>query len=56
MLGNQASTRSSSGVVCNRVLIATPRGPATGFTPRHSGNLTAVTPSIMPNTYDEFGT
>jgi hypothetical protein len=39
----------------HRVVIATPEGPATGFTPRHSRNLTAVTHSIIPDRYDKFG-
>jgi hypothetical protein len=42
-------------VVCNRVVIATPDGHATGFTPRHSRNFTAVTNPIIPNTYDKSG-
>jgi hypothetical protein len=37
------------------VLIATPAGSATGFTPRHSRNLTAVTQPIIPHTYDKLG-
>jgi hypothetical protein len=37
------------------VVIATPDGPATGFTPRHSRSLTAVTHPIIPDTYDKFG-
>jgi hypothetical protein len=51
----RSSTCSSSGVVRNRVLIATPDGPATGFTPRHSRSFPAVTHSIIPNRYDKFG-
>jgi hypothetical protein len=29
--------------------------PATGFAPRHSRNLTAVTHSSIPHRYDKFG-
>jgi hypothetical protein len=42
-------------VVSNRVVIAAPDGPATGFTPRHSRSFTAVTHPIIPDTYDKFG-
>lgn len=50
-----SSTRESSGVICIRVVIATPDGPATGFTPRHSRNRTAVTKLIIRHSYDNFG-
>jgi hypothetical protein len=43
-------------VVSNRVLIVTPDGPATRFTPRQSRNATAVTHSIILNRYDKLGT
>jgi AcrR family transcriptional regulator len=46
---------SSSGVVRNRVVIVTPAGQATGFTPRHSRNLTAVTHPSISHRYDKFG-
>ncbi len=52
----RSRTCSSSDVVSNRVLIVTPDGPATGFTPRQSRNPTAVTHSIIPNRYDKLGT
>src|SRR5882757_1133641 len=45
------STRSSSGVVRTRVLIATPAGTATGFTPRHRRRTEpTTTPSHTPPT------
>jgi hypothetical protein len=39
-------------VVRNRVVIATPAGPATGSTPRHRRNFTAATNPIIPDSYD----
>jgi hypothetical protein len=42
-------------VTRNRVQIASPDGPAAGFTPRHSRSFTAVTHSIVPDSYDNFG-
>jgi hypothetical protein len=41
-------------VVRNRVVIATPLGPATGFTPRQFRKLTAVTRPIIADTCDKF--
>ena len=55
MLGNQVEHVLVFGVVRNRVLIATPDGPATGFTPRHFRNFAAVTHSILADTYDKLG-
>jgi hypothetical protein len=50
------------------VVIATPHGPATGFTPRHCRSFCAVTPRpppnrpatepvapILPDRYDNYG-
>jgi hypothetical protein len=42
-------------VVRNRVVIATPLGPATRFTPRQFRKLTAVTHPIIADECDKFG-
>src|ERR1700733_13652840 len=44
----RSSTRSSSTVVDNRVLIATPVGAATGFTPRHCRKTTPTPSQTTP--------
>jgi hypothetical protein len=46
----KSSTRSSSTVVDNRVLIATPVGAATGFTPRHCRKTTPAPSQTTPTT------